>query len=48
MMKLLLIASILFLGACGTTPELPDPTATPFPNPPAELMRPPQPLETIE
>ncbi len=48
MKKLFLIVSACgLLAACGGT-NLPDPTATPFPEPPAELMRPPQELKTLD
>jgi hypothetical protein len=48
MKKLILIASACaLLAACGGA-SLPDPTATPFPDPPAELMRPAQELKTLE
>jgi len=46
MNKLILIASLL-LSACGGA-NLPDPTTTPFPDPPAELMRPAQTLKPLE
>lgn len=49
MKKLILIASACaLLAACNGNPELPDPAATPFPTPPAELMRPAQELKTLE
>jgi len=46
-MKWLIISSILFLSACCTTPELPDPTVN-LPTPPEALMQPGQELKTIQ